>query len=205
MRRLDEEAVRAEPLAQVVAHLRLPGEFLEQRLVGADQLQLVLVLEQLDAAIAADGLAEVGAEVRRQRKLAVTGQDVDHRRRGQAGGGRVPQRQIGEPIGVDVLGAFFQLGERSEGVARLGIARIVHLDQDRAVTLHDEGIGGIVVHSLPRNGEPMFTARLRRKWQCSGLWKSVQGEKDGPAATARPASGRRAGWFADWSAQINRR
>ena len=48
---------------------------------------------------------------------------------------------------MDVLGALFQLGERGQGVAGLGVPRVVHLDQDGAVALDDERIGGIVMHS----------------------------------------------------------
>ena len=40
---------------------------------------------------------------------------------GHAGGGGVPQRQVRDAVGVDVLRALFQLGERGEGVAGLGV------------------------------------------------------------------------------------
>ena len=51
---------------------------------------------------------------------------------------------------MNVLRAFLQLREGGEGVAGLGVAGVVHFHQDRAVALHDQRIGGIVVHSQPR-------------------------------------------------------
>src|SRR5207237_1170225 len=101
----------------------------------------------LDAAVAADEFGDVGGEVGGQRELAEAAQDVDHGVGGQAGGGSVPQRQGGEAVGVDVFGAFLQLGERGEGVAGLGVTRIIDLDQNGAIALDDEWIGGIVIHS----------------------------------------------------------
>ena len=49
---------------------------------------------------------------------------------------------------MDVFGAFLQLRERRQRVAGLGIAGIVHLDQDGAIALDDEGIAGVVIHSV---------------------------------------------------------
>src|SRR5262245_13375711 len=41
---------------------------------------------------------------------------------------------------------FFQLGEWGQGVTRLGIAWVVHLDEDGLISLHDKRIGRIVLH-----------------------------------------------------------
>ena len=65
-------------LAQVLANLGLADELLQQRPVAADEAQLVTLLLQPDAAIAADQLGDVGRQIRGQRKLAVTPQDLDH-------------------------------------------------------------------------------------------------------------------------------
>jgi hypothetical protein len=41
---------------------------------------------------------------------------------------------------VDVLGRFDLFREPRQRVARLGIARVVHFEQDRVVALHDERV-----------------------------------------------------------------
>jgi hypothetical protein len=43
--------------------------------------------------------------------------------------------------------AFFKFREGSQGITSLGILGIINLNQDGAVTLNDEGVGGIVLHS----------------------------------------------------------
>ena len=62
---------------------------------------------------------------------------------------------------MDVLGTLLQLGERREGVAGLGVQRIIDFQQDRAVALHDQRIGGIVLHGLLA-GSGLFTGLRRR-------------------------------------------
>ena len=49
---------------------------------------------------------------------------------------------------MDMLRTLFQLRERSERIAGLGIAWIINLDQDRAIPLNDERVAGIVIHCL---------------------------------------------------------
>ena len=122
MRRIDQEAGRVDPLAQEIAHPRLPGQFLQQGLVLADQPQLVLDPLEPDPAIAAHQFRDVGRQIGRQREFAEAAQNLDHLLGGHAGGGRIPQGERGKPIGMDMLRALLQLGEGSEGVAGLGVA-----------------------------------------------------------------------------------
>ena len=49
---------------------------------------------------------------------------------------------------MDVLGALLQLGERRDRVAGLGVQRVVDFQEDRAVALHDQRVGGVVLHGL---------------------------------------------------------
>src|SRR5271166_1136032 len=57
-----------------------------------------------------------------------------------AGGTRVPDRERRDPIRVNMLGRLHQFGKTRQRIPSLDIARTVHLDQNRVVTLHDEGI-----------------------------------------------------------------
>ena len=61
-------------------------------------------------------------------------------------GGGVPQRERRQAIGVDVLRGLLQLGEREQGVAGLGVERVVDFEQDGAVALHDRRIAGLYRH-----------------------------------------------------------
>src|SRR5687768_10485573 len=49
---------------------------------------------------------------------------------------------------MNMLGRLFQLGEGGQSVAGLGIFRIVDLDEDGPISLHDKGIRWIVVHAV---------------------------------------------------------
>ena len=146
---VDREAGLVDPLAQVVAHAALPRQLFEQGPVAGGQPKLPVDPLQPDPAIAADQLAQVGWHVRRNRKLGITSPapsiiasaDMPGRR-------RVPERERGQTVGVDVLGALLQLGERRDRISGLGVQRIVDLQQDRAIPLHDQRIGGIVLHGL---------------------------------------------------------
>src|SRR5262249_10323737 len=95
-----------------------------------------------------DQIRDIRPQVGRQRKLAVAPEDIDHGIRSQTGGGGIPQRQRRQPVGMDVFWALFQLSKRGQGVARFGVARVIHLDQDRAIPLYDERIRGIVIHYI---------------------------------------------------------
>ena len=78
---------------------------------------------------------------------------------------------------MDVLGAFFQLGERGQSVARLAVAWIGHLDEDRPISLHNKRIGRIIVHSFDCL-RPVAARRFGRgaKWQSIASATGVQGE-----------------------------
>ncbi len=144
--RLHLEAVFAQPGAKVFAHPGLPRQLFKQRPIGAHQLEQLAVAFQPDPAITADQFLQIGLQVGRQGEFAVAGQDSDHfigrhpRRR------RIPKRQRRQAIGMDVLRAFFQVREGGQGIPRLGIALVVHLNQDGAIPLDDQRVCGIVIH-----------------------------------------------------------
>ena len=145
---VDGEAGLVDPFAQIVAHAPLPRQLFEQRAVLGDQPKLPVDARQPDPAVTAHQLAQVGRHVGGQRKLREPLECLDHRVRRHAGGRRVPERERRQTIGVNVLRALLQLGERRDRVAGLGVQRVVNLQQDRAVSLHDQRIGGIVLHGL---------------------------------------------------------
>ena len=55
-----------------------------------------------------------------------------------AGGARVPQAQWRQSVGVHVLGAALEFGERGDRGACLGGLRMVDLEQQGLVRLHDQ-------------------------------------------------------------------
>ena len=63
-----------------------------------------------------------------------------------AGGPRVPQRQAGDAVGVDVLGSALEFGERRQRGPRLVGELVVGLQQHRLVGLHDERTVGHAIH-----------------------------------------------------------
>ena len=65
---------------------------------------------------------------------------------------------------MDVLGALLQLGEGGERVAGLGVQRVVDFQEDRAVALHDQRVGGLYcMGSLPGKDEQCEAASLPTK------------------------------------------
>src|SRR5262249_15620617 len=64
-----------------------------------------------------------------------------------ASGCRIPQRKRRQSISMDVFGALLQLSKGGDGIARGGVLRVIHLDQDGAIPLDNEWIRRVVLHS----------------------------------------------------------
>src|SRR5262249_52025456 len=79
-----------------------------------------------------------------------------------------------------------QLGERCNRVTGFGMERVVNLEQDRAVTLHDQRIGGIVLHGLLARSSSM-TSHVQARAASSHL----EGEH---AIVDAPARSRKVCW-----------
>ena len=124
-------------------HLLAPQHLLEHRLVerGEDEAVL-LVLGQLEPAVARHGLGHVDEQGVGHGVAGVGEQRVDHllgvdpRRAG------VPQPERGEPVGVDVLGRPLQLGERRDRPPARRRVGVVDLEQQGPVGLDDQGAVG---------------------------------------------------------------
>lgn len=112
----------------------------------ANQAEAIFGPNEANSPVPADALGDIGFDISRQGKLAVADQDSDHLVRIHPRRRRIPQRKVCQAVGVDVLGALFQLCKRSQRFPGLLILGIVHFDQDGTVTLNDERICRIVSH-----------------------------------------------------------
>jgi len=146
---IDPEGRLADPVVQILLERLLPRQLFEQGSVGRDQNEVGVATLQPHTAVSTHQLLEVDRKIRRERKLAESRQRVDHLIGGEPGSGRVPQRQGGESIRVDMLGAFLQFREWSKRVAGLGVERVIDLQKDGSVPLDDERVGRVIrLHGL---------------------------------------------------------
>ena len=100
------------------------------------------LLEQPQPAVALGLLAQLADDVARWGEAGVPLQGGDHVVGAVARGPGVPHRERGDAVGVHVLGAFDQLGEAQQVVAGVGVAGVVHLQQEGVVALNDQGAVG---------------------------------------------------------------
>ena len=118
-------------------------DLLQDGHVGGVQDQAVgRIGDQLEAAVAAHGLGDLGEQGVRHREARVADEDVDDGLGVQAGGAGVPQGERGDPVGVDVLRRPLQLREGGDGATGIIGAGAGHLQEDRFVGLDDEGAVG---------------------------------------------------------------
>ncbi len=146
--RFDHETGRIDARAEIVPHARLANQLLQERLVGADELELLVMLFQLDPAITLHTLGNLGQQIHRHGELAVLLQHDDHVVSAQARRSRVPQRQIAQSVGMDMLRALLQLRKRRKCIAGLSILRIIDLHEDGAISLNDQRIRRVVIHAV---------------------------------------------------------
>ena len=141
---VDDDVGLPEPGPQQALGALGAHDLLQDRHVGGVQDQAVGgVGEQLEAAVAAHRLGDLGEQGVRHREARVGDEGVDDRLRVQARGARVPQGQRRDPVGVDVLGGALQLGEGGDGAAGLPGLGVGDLQEDGLVGLDDErAVGG---------------------------------------------------------------
>ena len=136
---VDDDVGLPEPRPQQALGALGAHDLLQDRHVGGVQDQAVGgVGEQLEAAVAAHRLGDLGEQGVRHREARVGDERVDDRLRVQARGARVPQGQRRDPVGVDVLGGALQLGEGGDGAAGLPGLGVGDLQEDGLVGLDDE-------------------------------------------------------------------
>ena len=182
VRVVDGEARRVDPLAQVVAHPLLARQLFQQRGVLGDQAEGPVDPGEPDPAEAPDELPEVGRQAGGERELAVLRQRLDHRLGRHPRGRGVPEREGGEAIGMDMLRALLQLGEGCDRVAGLGVGRVVDLQEHRAVALHDQRVGGMVLHGLLAG----MTGGAGRRGGAAPVRVRIHGRHPDPGPQGRP-------------------
>ncbi len=97
-------------------------------------------------------------------------QGVDHLLGVVPGRARVPQRQRGDPVGVDVFGGAFEFGERRDGGARGLGELVVDLEQHRFVGLDDQrAVGHALLYTCPRQESSCSgtSEATSRRWESS--------------------------------------
>jgi hypothetical protein len=133
-------ARRAQQRADLVAARQLD----QQRLLIGDQQQLVGTRLQPQPAPTPGQFMNIGDNVLWHRVLGEASQALDHRVGRQTSGGGIPERQRCDSVGVNILWALLELGERRNRLARLGEARALDLQQQCAVALDDQWVSRVV-------------------------------------------------------------
>ena len=113
--RVHDHGVLVDPGAEHRRDLLVPQDLLEHRPVPGHHDQPVRgVGLQHQPAVAAHGVDDVDQQRLRDREAGPADQGVDDLLGVVPGGAGVPQRQRGDPVGVDVLGGAFEFGERRD-------------------------------------------------------------------------------------------
>ena len=118
----------------------------EQGVVSGQKQGTGGVFVQFEPAEAADVIPHIGLNIAGHIVFAILRQVGEDGLRGQAAGGRVPEGERRQPIGVDVFGAFLELGEARQCVARFAVEWIVNFEQHRPVALNDHRVERIHRH-----------------------------------------------------------
>ena len=136
---------RCRPRWQEGRERFLMRQLLRQRQVPRPEQQRAIVLaRELETAVARGEVPHAGRHVAGQRvfrELPQRRHDAFCRLAHRAG---VPDRERRDAVGVDMLWRLHQLGKPRQGIARLGVARVVHFEQHRVIALHDERVLGNV-------------------------------------------------------------
>ena len=222
LRGVDDDVGLSEPGPQQALGALGAHDLLQDRHVGGVQDQAVGgVGEQLEAAVAAHRLGDLGEQGVRHREARVGDERVDDRLRVQARGARVPQGQRRDPVGVDVLGGALQLGEGGDGAAGLPGLGVGDLQEDGLVGLDDErAVGrrghrgrriagrGRHVREYPKPGQRAAVTEETFLFQREGragrppARASAADSATDSDVTSTFSSSARAGWPGSWAAAV---
>ena len=139
---VDEHLPGVELLEQVGLDFFLPDDFGDESGIFADEQEGNAFTDQFDPPETADGVFDVPRHIGGEGIFAEFVQCAKDVPGVQAGGGRVPQRERGDAVSVDVFGGFFKFGKAREGVAGGHVLVVVDFEEDGFVALDDEGVGG---------------------------------------------------------------
>ena len=136
---MHDDGVLVEPGAQHGGDLLVAQDLLEDRAVKADQRQSVGgMLHQLQPAVARHGVDDVHQQWLGDGVAGEAHQGVDHLLGVVPRGAGVPERQRGDPVGVNVFRSAFEFGERGDRRTRGVGLLVVDLEQDRLIGLNDQ-------------------------------------------------------------------
>ena len=99
------------------------------------------VLLDAQPAVTRHRLGDVDEESGGHRITGVPHEGVDDLFGVVPSGHRIPQTQWGQSVGVDVFGSPFQLRKGGDGMTALVRQRVIHLQQEGAIGLDNEGAG----------------------------------------------------------------
>ena len=117
----------------------------EGTIIGLDQ-QVAVVARQADTPVARDLLHDVGADIGRHIVLGELIELAQNFIGLQPGRGRIPQGERRDAVGVQIFGAFFQLGKTRQHIARIFIQIVLRFEQDGFIGLDDQRVLWIERH-----------------------------------------------------------
>ena len=123
-------------------------DLLRERGRVADDGVAAVPRDELDAAVSPHLLADFEGHVLRNRIARVALEIREDRLRRDPAGGRVPERERRDAVGVHVLRAFHEFGEAAQRASRGLVLGVLDLEQQRAVGLNDQRFVVGHVHPL---------------------------------------------------------
>ena len=116
------------------------GDLQEQVRVVGDQAQFAVLGHEPRPSVAPHVFVDLHEQALGHIVAAVCEEALPHLRRRHAAGGGVPQGEGAQAVAMHVFGRFDQIGETREHLPRRVVAGAVHVGQDRAIALDDQGI-----------------------------------------------------------------
>ena len=144
VQQVDFEAPLVDPAVQIRPYRLVPADFGdEQRIVGGED-EIFPGPLQANPAVPPHRLPDFNGDVLRDFVFAEGLQSARDFVGREPRGGGVPERKRADAVVVDILGAFFQLGEAGQNVPCGFVPRSADLRENGHIALHDEWILGVV-------------------------------------------------------------
>jgi hypothetical protein len=114
----------------------MPREFGHERHIVRHEQEFVVFQNQLDAPKPRDRFGDVHAHVVGQRILGKAREVIKDFLRRKSSRGRVPKRERGEAVSVNVLGGFFEFGKPRECITRGLVQVAIYFEENRLIALN---------------------------------------------------------------------